>query len=61
MKYRTIVTITVFIAVLHAGQVLIAAEETGLLQALIARSNELLQAYSSYEIEREQLESQFGP
>ena len=61
MKYRTIVTITVFIAVLQAGQVLIAAEETGLLQALIARSNQLLQVYSSYEIELEELESQFGP
>lgn len=61
MKYHTRVTITVFIAVLQAGQVLIAAEETGLLQALIARSNELLQAYSSYEIELEELESRFGP
>ena len=61
MKYRAIATITVFIAVLQAGQVLIAAEETGLLQALITRSNDLLQAYASYEIELEELESRFGP
>ncbi len=61
IKYRAIATITVFITALQAGQVLIAAEEIGLLQALIDRSNELLQAYSSYEIELEELESRFGP
>ena len=60
MKTRDLLAITVFLLALQFGQVLLAAEERGLLQALIARSNELLEAYSSYQLELEALESQFG-
>ncbi len=60
MKTRDLLAITVFLLALQFGQGLLAAEERGLLQALIARSNELLEAYSSYQLELEALESQFG-
>ena len=61
MKYRVLPVITGFLAAAQFGQGLLAAEETGLLQALLARSNELLAVYSSYELELEDLESRFGP